>query len=263
MPVFSGRAFSIQGGQPLFHKSIKHPKPVPAHCLLPTTYCTLSTIQRTYILNAEFTHNQIETTVRDFHCLYYGGGLHANTAYHGIETHQCPLDLWIFQEILHETRPALVIELGTYLGGTTLFLAHQLELLGSGQVVSVDCRELPRPKHPRIQYVYGETQAPEVRERVRSLVTNTVGPVLVIHDADHRFDECLADLQSYGPFVTPGSYLIVEDTNVNGHPVLADWGPGPWEAVDQFLAEHPDFTRDTRREKFMLTYNPGGFLKRK
>ena len=212
----------------------------------------------------------IETTVRNFHRLYYergihaghGRGLHADTFYHGVETHKCPLDLWIFQEILHDVRPALVIELGTYLGGTTLFVAHQLELFGAGKIVTVDCRELPRPKHPRIQYIVGETQTPSVLDQVRQLAAATSGPVLVIHDADHHYSQCLADLEIYGPLVTPGSYLIVEDTNVNGHPVLVDWGAGPWEAVETFLAHHAEFSKDTNREKFMLTYNPGGYLKR-
>ena len=211
-----------------------------------------------------------EAVVRDFHRLYYergihaghGRGLHSQTFYHGIETHKCPLDLWIFQEILHEVRPELVIELGTYLGGTTLFVAHQLELFGHGQMLSVDCRDLPRPPHPRIEYLLGETQSASVLDRVRQHVSTMTGPVLVIHDADHRYSECLADLNVYGPLVTPGCYLIVEDTNVNGHPVLVDWGPGPWEAVDTFLSTHREFSRDPHREKFMLTYNPGGYLRR-
>jgi cephalosporin hydroxylase len=208
--------------------------------------------------------------IREFHRLYYerglhanyGRGLHAGTRYHGIEAHKCPLDLWIFQEILCDVRPQLVIELGTYLGGTTLFLAHQLDALGGGQVVSVDCRELPRPSHARIRYILGETTAPGVVASVTDLARNASGPVLVIHDADHRYDQVLLDFAAYAPLVTPGSYLIVEDTNVNGHPVLADWGPGPWEAVDRFLVEHSEFERDGSREKFMMTYNPGGYLRR-
>lgn len=201
-------------------------------------------------------------TIHHFHRLYYERGLHANTYYHGIETHKCPLDLWIFQEILTAVRPALVIELGTYLGGTTLFLAHLLQLMGAGHVVSVDCRPLDRPSHDRIQYLLGDTQSPQIQAQVADLATATRGPVLVIHDADHHSTECLADLEIYGPLVTAGSYLIVEDTNVNGHPVLGDWGPGPREAVDRFLQSHPDFMRDAEREKFMLTYNPGGYLRR-
>ncbi|MDB5384453.1 MAG: Cephalosporin hydroxylase [Planctomycetaceae bacterium] len=212
----------------------------------------------------------IAETVRNFHRLYYergihaghGRGLHADTYYRGVETHKCPFDLWIFQEILHEVRPALVIELGTYLGGTTLFLAHQVELFGYGAVISIDCRELPRPVHPKIQYILGATQSADVQQQVQRLAATAAGPVLVIHDADHHYSECLADLEAYAGFVTPGSYLIVEDTNVNGHPVLVDWGQGPWEAAEKFLAANPDFSRDLSREKFMLTYNPGGYLRK-
>ena len=130
-----------------------------------------------------------DNVVREFHRLFYerglhanyGRGLHAETRYHGIEAHKCPLDLWIFQEILCDVRPQLVIELGTYLGGTTLFLAHQLDALGGGQVVSVDCRELPRPTHARIRYVLGQTTAPDVVAIVTDLARSTSGPVLIIH----------------------------------------------------------------------------------
>jgi cephalosporin hydroxylase len=63
--------------------------------------------------------------------------------------------------------------------------------------------------------------------------------------------------------VTPGSYLIVEDTNLNGHPVEPEYGPGPMEALDAFLAETSDFSIDPRGEKFFLTFNPRGYLKRR
>jgi len=212
-----------------------------------------------------------EAAVREYHRLFYerglhaghGRGLHAETRYHGIETHKCPLDLWVFQEIVWDVRPRLVIELGTYLGGTTLFLAHQLELLGDGgRVISVDIRELPRPVHSRIEYLLGDTQDDAIRNQVQSVAHGCGGAVLVIHDADHRYAPCLADLEAYGPLVTDGSYLIVEDTNVNGHPVLNDWGPGPWEAVETFLERQPAFQVDPAREKFLMTYNPRGYLRK-
>jgi cephalosporin hydroxylase len=208
-------------------------------------------------------------TVEAFHRLYYGdqarertAGRQHHTTYHGIETHKCPLDLWIYQELLYEVRPELVVELGTFRGGSTLFLAHQMDLLGKGRVVSVDCVELPRPRHSRITYVLGKTAEPHVAEKVRQLAPTEGSPVLVIHDADHHYAAVLEDLALYAPLVTPGSYLIVEDTNVNGHPVLSSWGPGPWEAVDEFLPRHPEFARDANCEKFFLTYNPGGYLRR-
>ena len=67
----------------------------------------------------------------------------------------------------------------------------------------------------------------------------------------------------YSRWVTPGSYLIVEDTNVNGHPVLPEHGPGPMEAVEEFLAGSAEFEVDPAREKFFLTFNPRGFLRKK
>jgi cephalosporin hydroxylase len=62
--------------------------------------------------------------------------------------------------------------------------------------------------------------------------------------------------------VSDGCYLIVEDTNVNGHPVVPHWGPGPMEAVEAYLAEGAPVTIDPQREKFLFTFNPRGFLSR-
>ena len=205
-----------------------------------------------------------DQTVSEFHKLYYGCGVHAETRYQGYEAHKCPLDLRVFQEILFDVRPGLVVEIGTNVGGTTPFLAHQLELLVNGRVISVDNRELPRPSHRRIAYLLGNSQDPQIVAAVgEAAIATGAAPVIVIHDGDHRYGEVIADLEAYGPLVTPGSYLIVEDTNVNSHPVLAEWGPGPWEAVETFLKGHPDFEQDRSREKFLMTYNPGGYLRRR
>ena len=85
---------------------------------------------------------------------------------------------------------------------------------------------------------------------------------MVILDSDHSRDHVLRELELYAPFVTRGCYLVVEDTNVNGHPVVPGFGPGPMEAVTAFLRTAADFTVDHAREKFMLTFNPSGYLRR-
>jgi cephalosporin hydroxylase len=85
---------------------------------------------------------------------------------------------------------------------------------------------------------------------------------LVILDSDHSRDHVLTELRTYSPLVTPGQYLIVEDTNVNGHPVLSEHGPGPAEALVEFLDETDGFEVDRAREKFGMTFNPGGYLRR-
>ncbi len=81
-------------------------------------------------------------------------------------------------------------------------------------------------------------------------------------DSDHAYAHVLEEVRLYGELVTPGSYMVVEDTNVNGHPVFPEHGPGPMEALDEFLAGGSPFTIDLEREKFFLTFNPRGFLRR-
>jgi cephalosporin hydroxylase len=127
----------------------------------------------------------------------------------------------------------------------------------------VDIEAKPtRPQHSRITYVHGSSTARDVLERVKEQVS-AGSSVLVILDSDHSRDHVLEELRVYGPLVSKGSYLIVEDTNVNGHPVRKDHGPGPMEAVEEFLRETADFEVDREKEKFFLTFNPGGFLLRR
>ena len=208
-----------------------------------------------------------KAAIEAFHRLYFDGPagegrVHHRTRWLGVETLKCPLDLWAYQEILFELRPDLVIETGTHKGGSALFLAGMLDLLGKGEVATIDVRPDPaRPAHPRIRYVTGSSADPQI---VASIVSGRRPgeTCLVILDSDHSKEHVSRELALFGPRVSAGSYLIVEDTNVNGHPVLPDFGPGPYEAVDEFLASHPEFEADASREKFLMTFNPRGFLKR-
>jgi cephalosporin hydroxylase len=113
-----------------------------------------------------------------------------------------------------------------------------------------------------VTYLTGSSIAPEIHGRVVELVGDR-SPVLVILDSDHTRDHVLEEMRLYGPLVSAGSYMIVEDTNVNGHPVQPRFGPGPMEAVDEFLRESDGFEIDEEREKFFLTFNPRGFLRKR
>ena len=173
-----------------------------------------------------------------------------------------PTDLWVYQEIVHELRPDVIVETGTAHGGSAAYLASICDLVDHGRVVTIDITVPPNPPpHPRITYVTGSSTAADIVDRVGELVSGC-GHVLVILDSDHSRDHVLAELRAYAPMVTPGSYVIVEDTNVNGHPVYRRHGPGPMEAVDAFLAESSDFTIDRGREQFLHTFNPRGYLSR-
>jgi cephalosporin hydroxylase len=213
--------------------------------------------------------NEDERAVVDrFHRLYYDAmdRTWKDTYWRGVRTAKCPMDMWIYQEILWETRPDLVIECGTAWGGSALFFASMMDLLGAGSVVTIDIagdEEIPgRPSHPRIAYLQGSSTDPAILATVRERAAGA-RRVMVVLDSDHSFAHVSAELEHYAPLVTPGDYLVVEDTNVNGRPVVPDFGPGPGEAVEAFLSASAAFDRDAAREKFFMTFNPGGYLRKR
>jgi cephalosporin hydroxylase len=186
-----------------------------------------------------------------------------NTAWLGAPLWKNPLDLWVYQEIMWEVKPALIVETGTYRGGSAYYFASLCDLIGGGEIVTIDVTgRTGRPEHPRIEYVKGSSVAPEIVSHVEERIAAADGPVLVVLDSDHHEPHVRAELEVYHRFVTPGSYLIVEDTNINGHPVNPFFGPGPMEAVEAWLPKHPEFQVDKSREKYMVTHNPKGYLRR-
>jgi cephalosporin hydroxylase len=207
-----------------------------------------------------------EACVEEFHKLLYETAYSKGDAWNprwlGYAALKCPFDLWIYQEILHEIRPDVILETGTARGGSAMFLASTLDLLRSGEVVSIDIVRRPEwPIHPRITYLTGSSTSPAIVNEVGRRVASA-SRVMVILDSDHRKDHVLDELRLYSPLVTTGSYLVVEDTNINGRPVFPGFGPGPGEAVDEFLKGNDAFVQDRGRERFFVTFNPGGYLRR-
>jgi cephalosporin hydroxylase len=185
------------------------------------------------------------------------------TRWMGVRAQKNPLDLWIYQEIVHETRPDLLIETGTYDGGSALFFASLFDLIGEGRVLSIDVApQKDLPQHPRIRYLAAGSLSEEALSLAGEMA-RTAGRVMVSLDSCHTEAHVLAECRAYGPLVTPGCYMVVEDTNVNGHPVWREHGPGPMEGLRRFLAECPDFEPDRGRERYILTFHPMGWLRRK
>jgi cephalosporin hydroxylase len=204
--------------------------------------------------------------VRRFHQLYYRRWLTEradtiNLSWYGYQVFKCPFDLWVYQELLVRTRPDVVVETGTRFGGSALYLAMVLDQIDHGRVITVDIKPQPRrPEHPRITYLTGSSIDPGITEQIRQAVGSQ--RAMVVLDSDHTEAHVYEEMVVYSPLVRPGDYLIVEDTNANGHPVYPDFGPGPMEAVDKFLAGNGDFVIDRRCERFLLTMNPRGYLRR-
>ena len=205
-----------------------------------------------------------DPVITAFHILYHSDANHTwlNTYWRGVPVMKSPLDLWIYQEIIYETKPDVILEAGTRNGGSAYFFASLLELMQHGRVLTIDVQEHPgRPQHDRITYLTGSSTSEVTVQRVRELI-GSQERVMVSLDSDHTKSHVLDEMRAYAGLVTVGSYLVVEDTNLNGHPVWPKFGPGPKEAVEEFLAENTHFVADRGREKFCLTFNPGGFLKK-
>lgn len=174
------------------------------------------------------------------------------------------LDLWTIQETIAEVRPALLIESGTALGGSATFYAHLFELMGEGRVVTIDFERPPRLTHPRVEFVQGSSTDPEVVQRIRTVAASTGGPVLVVLDSDHSRSHVAAELEAYGPLVTPGSFMLVQDGLIDMVPIFRGTRPGPLPAIRAFLAGHPEFELDRERcERFLITHHPLGWLRRR
>ena len=220
-----------------------------------------SNIYQKYFPNYKSKKNIVD----HFHRLYYESGTqtwYKNTFWLGARTWKCPLDLWIYQEIIFERKPDIIIESGTAAGGSAFFMAIICDSLNKGKLISIDIEnKANRPKHNRITYLLGSSTSQKIVEKVQSFIKNK-DEVLVILDSDHHKEHVLRELEIYSNFVKKGSYIIVEDTNINGHPVDPEFGPGPMEAVKEFLKHNKGFVIDKSREKFFMTFNPNGYLKR-
>jgi cephalosporin hydroxylase len=197
---------------------------------------------------------------------YYYNRVWQTTSWLGIPTLKTPTDMWNYQEILVELKPSLVVEFGSCKGGSALFFSSILRTFGKPyQVFSVDIDadsiyESAR-QDPNIEFLTSSSVAPAVAERVRQLRAEYPGPVFAILDSDHSTDHVYAEMVMLRPLLQPGDCLIVEDTVINGHPLLPNWGPGPFEAVEKYRSNFPDdYTRDLSREnKFGFTFAPNGF----
>jgi cephalosporin hydroxylase len=182
-----------------------------------------------------------------------------NVRYRGVLTWKNVLDLWIVQEIIHDTQPEVVVEIGSKFGGTTLWLSDVMRSVGSGRVISIDLVR-PATNFPdNVQFVQGDSVASETVATVEE--SRASRRTMVMTDGNHAADHVLAELELYSPMVAPGCYFIVEDGIVD---VMAwqQYTPGPLVAVQKFLCTNNQFVIDESREKFILTYAPSGFLKR-
>jgi cephalosporin hydroxylase len=186
-----------------------------------------------------------------------------STFYFGVRALKNPLDFWVYQELIWQSKPTLIIEVGNNFGGSTLALAHLLDLIGNGRVVAIDIdhsRIHDKVKeHPRITLIEGDACA--VFDRVRAIVRPD-DRILIIEDSSHTYENTFNVLAAYSTLLKSGEHFVVEDS-ICHHGLDVGPDPGPFEAIEEFVSRNADFEIDRSRESFVITWNPKGFLTRK
>lgn len=204
--------------------------------------------------------------VDEFHIHYEKSRIWEKTKWLGVPCYKLPFDAFILQEIIWNIQPDYVIETGTAKGGAAVFYASIMEIIGHGKVLTSDIEAkcdgaiIPEKLFKRIEFLHGGSTNPMIFDKIKEKAQGKKN--IVILDSDHRYEHVRQEISMYSTLVPVDSYMIVEDTHANGHPVPWEWGKGPYEAVEDFLEDHDDWEADYECEKYLFTFNPKGYLKR-
>lgn len=197
---------------------------------------------------------------------YHQNNVHFNQKYRGLNMIKNPFDLVIYEELFWEIRPTVVIEIGNRYGGFSLWLKDRMKLVGiDGKIITIDIESLADGnfnefKSDKFISIIGDCNSEDTVAKVKSYISKD-DVVMIIEDSSHTFDNTFRALEKYKDIVTVGSYLIIED----GICDIIDLGvnPGPMKAVEEWIkANNENFEIDRSRERYIMTYNPKGYLKR-
>ena len=188
---------------------------------------------------------------------------------------QFPQDIIAMQEIIWKIKPDLIVETGIAHGGSIIFSASILELIGKGEVLGIDIdirkhNRIEIEKHPmykRITMIEGSSTNKNIAKKVFQCAKGKKR-VLVFLDSYHTQEHVLKELQLYSRLVKKGSYVVVFDTVVEDMPKDSSqnrpWGKNnnPKTAIKKFLKANKRFKIDKEIEKkLLITSSPDGFLK--
>ena len=204
--------------------------------------------------------DRMTMTIREWLCFHFTMHRHYNK-YKDRKVVKTPFDWVVLGDIIQDTKPEVIMEVGSFEGGTALWMADLLESLKiPGKVIGIDNKTTPlEVEHPRLSWVIGDCLDPKTISQVEKLCDGKRG--MVIEDSDHKYHVTKGILENYERFVAPGCYFMVEDTIVDF--IEMPPFPGPLKAVQEFMESHREtFVTDRSREKYIITHNPMGYLLR-
>lgn len=216
-------------------------------------------------MSENYLENSLNMSVKDW-LYYHQNNVHFKQKYKNLNMLKNPFDLVVYEEIIQEIKPNVVIEIGNAFGGFTLWLKDRLNIfeIKNGKIITIDIEKvgsnnLEKVKENKIITITGDCNSFEVIEKVKSYISKE-DKVLIIEDSSHTFDNTTKALDNYKDIVSVGSYFIIED----GICDILDLGikPGPMKAVEKWIGNNSNFVIERNKERYIMTYNPKGYLKR-
>lgn len=205
-----------------------------------------------------------------YHIWYEKNKVWSNTTWMGVPCWKLPMDAFVVQELIVNTLPEFIIELGTGKGGSASFYASIFELLGQGNVITVDIEDKTHPD--LFKYIWGDRITTLIGDSVDKHIFNEIKEkigyrrnCMVILDSWHTEKHVYKEMEIYSDLVPVGGYMIVEDSHVDGNPVPWKWNDrGPMGAIEKWMDKYGyEWEIDKECEKHDMSFNPNGFLRRR
>src|SRR5665647_862830 len=186
---------------------------------------------------------------------------HHKVTYKGIKAIRCPFDYVIYQMIIGEVKPDLIIEIGSHEGGGAMYLSDLLKAYGiDGEIHTIDIHDNAKKN---IQAYSNIKFFGSGAENYDLALAKKFKKILVIEDAAHTYECTKSAIDKFASIVSVGSYLIVEDGIVNELGIEKEYGGGPLKAIREFLPAHPEFIVDRKWCDMFgknATFNVNGYL---
>ena len=168
-----------------------------------------------------------------------------------------PGDLILYSQVIYKRKPDWIIETGTAYGGSAIFYADMMSLFGGEGVISIDVARPNNgadvPEHKLVTYLRGSSTDPEIYAKVKGMVGGK--RVMVVLDSDHSETHVFRELTLYGPLVTSGQYMVVEDCWTHRKDPYS-----PLRATNKYLEQHPEFKRVNIEKQFIFAVTKDGWL---
>ena len=187
---------------------------------------------------------------------------HHRVSYRGVKYIRCPFDYVIYQMVINEIKPDLIIEVGTNNGGGALYMADILNQIGNGEIHTIDIIDMVQSDlvktHPRIKRFLGGYQSYDINN------VNGYNKILIIDDGSHIYEDVKNCLEKFKNLPSKDSYFIVEDGVLDdlGH---EGYNGGPLKAIEEFISTNESYIIDRKWCDFFgknATFNVNGYLKK-